>query len=84
MHARNSLIPPISEKHLDIFRRIYGNGEIPEVHKDALSDVSFLDIQALIRAGWIEEKKRGRYQGYSVTAAGSRAIKLESQPTSDT
>lgn len=68
--SRSLLIPPVSDKHLDTLRHINGNGEFPEVHKDALSDVSFLDIQALLKAGLLEKKQRGRYNGYRVTERG--------------
>ena len=76
---REDLIPPLSEKHISVLRRLYGDGVFPETHAAGLSDVPFLDLEAMVRAGRIEKKRRGRYSGYRVTETGINVLKpLES------
>jgi hypothetical protein len=75
MHpARAALLPAIADRHLAALRRIYGDGILPEIFEGALSDVPFLDLMALERAGLIRRVRRGHYRGYRVTEAGCRIL----------
>jgi len=71
---REDLIPTLSDKHISILRRLYGDGVFPETHAAGLSDISFLDLEAMVRAGWIERKKRGRYNGFRVSEVGKAQL----------
>lgn len=70
MDPRTALIPPLSDRHRDVLRRVYGDGVFPETHADGIADVPFLDREALIRAGMLQAVRRGHYRGYRVTAEG--------------
>lgn len=72
--SRDKLIPPLSARHIALLRRIHGDGVAPIVHADGLSDIAFLDIEALCRAGLLERLTMGRFKGYRVTDAGKASL----------